>query len=217
MEKVTIDQYGRKSWNVEAYANDSKKPKKSDPLALPNNDKLSYLQQREKLLKDLLAAVKTYNLINPLNSLASHGNNKRFGFFCPLCNVSFRDNLALIEHLNTPQHVAKVSTNDGKDEELEKLDGGISRASTQQVIATINSLVATLIRNKSQQGSENISFRERVARREKFEEKKRMRRRERRKMVKGSNKADEIVDTDDEGSKPMTEMMGFSGFGSTKV
>lgn len=36
-------------------------------------------------------------------------------------------------------------------------------------------------------------------------------------MVKGSNKADEIVDTDDEDSKPMTEMMGFSGFGSTKV
>lgn len=210
-----MDQYGRKAWNVEAYANDAKRPKKEVPVDIAN-DKLSYLQQREKLLKDLLAAVKTYNLINPLNSQTSHGNNKRFGFFCPLCNVSFRDNLALVDHFNTPQHVAKVSANDKNDEDLEKLDGGISRASAQQVIAMLNSLVASLIRKKSQ-GADNATFRERVERRERFEEKKRQKRRERRKRrVREDNEVENGDDNEDD-NDPMAEMMGFSGFGSTKV
>ena len=79
--------------------------------------------------------------------------NKRFGFFCPICDVSFRDNLLLIDHLNSPQHVSKAKLMnlgiDNNSAEQELLENGIRRASLQEVVLTMERLIAKSINEKA--------------------------------------------------------------------
>ncbi|ODV79749.1 uncharacterized protein CANTADRAFT_5465 [Suhomyces tanzawaensis NRRL Y-17324] len=209
-DKISVDQYGRRSWNVEAYAKESKQGKRAlkEDTQHANFDSSSsqlYIEHRDELLKKLLSAVKTYNIINPLNSGTSFGNNKRFGFFCPICNVSFRDNMALIDHFNSPQHVGKLSSI-GLDGDLngELLEGGIRRASLADVVKMVELLVAKLVKSKTQ--PEELSFKQRVERRRLFEEKKREKKQQRKARKINPEQQDD----------PMASMMGFSGFGTTK-
>lgn len=214
-DKISVDQYGRRSWNVDAYEKEAKTKKVdkedvdiSKALAIKDNTSSnSLVAHRNNLLESLLSAVKTYNIINPANAGGSYGREKRFGFFCPICSLSFRDNLALIDHLNSPQHVAKANQlSNNLESEQGELDGGIRRASLQQVIATIELLVEKLIRQKTKT-SEGLTFQERVAKRIRFEDEKREKRKQKRR------KKDTVEVKDD---SEMASLLGISGFGSTK-
>ncbi|KAK6455825.1 U4/U6.U5 snRNP associated protein [Scheffersomyces xylosifermentans] len=243
-EKISVDQYGRRFWNVDAYAKEAKSKTKRDDSKQVNlssstfikdgNSSASYLNHRENLLKESLNAVKTYNLINPsASSTSSFGNNKRFGFFCPICNLSFRDNLSLVDHINSPQHVGRANelsrklrnkrvSAEGDQEsqaETEELEGGIRRATLEEVVATIEGLVQKQIRERNQEKTgDGTSFKERVLRRQQFEEKKIAKRKERQNLkakAKAKAKTDNESNVEEqEGS--MAAMMGFSGFNSTK-
>ncbi|KAI5951305.1 SNU23 [Candida jiufengensis] len=245
-QKITVDQYGRKKWNLEIYAKEAKDKKnkknnqkdqeQSHLLDLKNNDtSQAYLKHRDNLLNTSLSAVKSFNLINPdQNNSSSFGSNKRFGFFCPICDLSFRDNLALIDHLNSPQHVNKViqlNHKEGKEgEELgEILDGGIRRASVADVISTMEKLIKQRINEKNQQDNDNevsngLTFSERIERRKQFEDQKRAKRSNKRQLQK-QRKKQRLQEEEDEGIKnglavhdnDMNEMMGFATFGSTKA
>ena len=131
---------------------------------------MEYIKQRNKLLDQLIKAVKKYNLITPelSTTTTTYGKNKRFGFFCPICDVSFRDNLLLIDHLNSPQHISKLNqVNSSKGDTAqnqELLEGGIRRASLQEVVSTMERLVAKSIREKNslENDQSGLSFQERV-------------------------------------------------------
>ncbi|KAK6461817.1 U4/U6.U5 snRNP associated protein [Scheffersomyces coipomensis] len=247
-EKKSIDQYGRRTWNVELYekeAKTSKKPQKTTtgsiiPTSVINDDKSSsdYIKHRNTLLNDSLNAVKVHNLIDPSisSSTSMAGKNKRFGFFCPICNLSYRDNLALIDHFNSLQHVrnanelskARKKANksgkegvDGEDdeeeeEEPEELEGGIRRATTKEVIATIEALVQKSIRLKGQDNKSNqLSFLQRVEKRKQFDQKRREKRREQRLRSKSSKNNDTLIDQDHH-SMEIESLMGINSFGSSK-
>ncbi|CAI5756631.1 unnamed protein product [Candida verbasci] len=216
-DKISTDQYGRKKWNIKIYEQEAKrKPKKEDNLdskyLLSNDSSNGYLNHRNRLLNETLNKVKKYNLINPELSLS----NKRFGFYCPICELTFKDNLKLIDHLNSPQHVQKstqLNKKDGDDTDL--LDGGIRRASLNEVIRTIEKLIAKNIKEKENGelgNSEGLSFHERVQRRVEFENNKRQKRQEKRQLNKLKKKKLDAVD----GGDDVHEMMGFKSFGSTK-
>ena len=240
---TTTDQYGRKKWNIEIYEQQAKSKHttqptttNTSPLIQDESSSLEFIKHRNKLLKDLLGAVKTYNLISPGSGSTSktYGSNKRFGFFCPVCDLSFRDNLALIDHLNSPQHVLKVNQvsrelrrakqmEEGEEEEEEglcELDGGIRRADLGEVVKMIERLVNKSIRLKDEVSNKNnggLSFTERVERRRKFEQDKRLKRQEKRQRRRKKQK---LIENDQqqqgETNDEMSSFMGFSNFGSSK-
>ena len=190
--KISFDQYGRKTWNVDAYAKEAKnKSYKKNNSSTPNVNKssinsdkpLSYLTHRDKLLNELLSAVNQHTIINPLNT-SSFGKNKKFGFFCLICDLSFRDNLALIDHINSPLHVQRsqslVTKHDG--EETEILDGSVRRATVDEVRLTLESLISKLTQEKNS-GNNKIDIKERILRRQEFERKQQEKRKERRLKV----------------------------------
>lgn len=222
-EKISIDQYGRKSWNVEKYAEEAKKGNKKNPendqiqkaSLIHDNKSSSYLAHRNDILDLLLSAVRTHNLINPLATNTSFGKDKRFGFFCPLCDLSFRDNLALIDHLNSPQHLAKAKSlmkSAGSDSDMPELDNGIRRATKEEVISMIEQLVALLANTKTNEISAE-TLQKRVERRKEFERKKLAKRKEKRKKYQANKRAK----TTDLGDNQISDMMGFGSFGSSKV
>ncbi|EGW33404.1 uncharacterized protein SPAPADRAFT_60764, partial [Spathaspora passalidarum NRRL Y-27907] len=152
-EKQSTDQYGRRKWNVELYEEEAKTKKETTSSSVQlskqsiiqsETSSSEYIKHRNKLLQDSINAVKQFNLINPeVDVSKSFGANKRFGFFCPICDLSFRDNLALVDHLNSPQHVRKANEasrklrKEGDQEESGELEGGIQRANLSEVISTI--------------------------------------------------------------------------------
>lgn len=164
-DKISTDQYGRRKWNVDLYekeAKDRKNQSTQPTLATTTTNQindhsssLEYIEHRNKLLNELINAVKQYSLINPQTSTSTttFGKNKRFGFFCPICDVSFRDNLLLIDHLNSPQHVSKAKLMnlgiDNNSAEQELLENGIRRASLQEVVLTMERLIAKSINEKA--------------------------------------------------------------------
>ncbi|KAK6201028.1 U4/U6.U5 snRNP associated protein [Scheffersomyces amazonensis] len=235
-EKKSVDQYGRRTWNVEAYESEAKGTKKHR-----NNDgtittiksdlkdeksSSDYLKHRNDLISDSLNAVKVHNLINPESSSSTTmaGKNKRFGFYCPICNLSFRDNLALIDHFNSQQHSGKASElsrlkrkegdkeNQEAEDETQELEGGIRRATVQEVMATIEALVQKKLRANQEHETNLLTFAQRVERRAEFERQKRQKRLEKKRKVK--------VDTknhfENEESSEMTKIMGITNFGSSK-
>ena len=248
-EKTTIDQYGRKKWNIELYAQearDKKRKRGNDDdeveFKLRDDSSQAYVKHRDELLKTSLNAVKTYNLINPDKAeLSVFGSRKRFGFFCPICDLSFRDNLALIDHFNSPQHANKVilkqagennntigdENGDGESAILklhqEMLDSGVRRATLNEVVATMEKLIQQSVVAKSKDVPNKAPFAERVKRRREFEEKKRLRLSEKRILRKHQRRErrqreEELarVRCSTTADTEMNQMMGFSTFGSTK-
>lgn len=229
-KKITTDQYGRKKWNLEAYAGEAKsKKKQSGPEPNLTNQiqddssSLEHVKQRNKLLDQLLNQVKEYNLITPQSSIitTTFGRNKRFGFFCPICDISFRDNLLLVDHLNSPQHMNRLnqanSSKDGSTLNEELLEGGIRRASLQEVVTTMERLIAKSIRDKNnvENNLSGLTFEERVARRKQFEDKKKQKRIER-KNIQKQRKKQKREDTNSTLNDNINSLMGFGSFGSTK-
>jgi hypothetical protein len=95
------NQYGRRTWDVEAYAfkNDEKRTK------------------RENIVDNLSE--------NGIIRQTQIDNETIFGienswFTCKLCNRRFKDSLKLSEHYGSKQHIDNVSRlNKGKKEEME--------------------------------------------------------------------------------------------------
>lgn len=193
-EKVSQDQYGRKTWNVDAYAEEAKRSKNGK--AAPSDKALAsirdlkdqtYLQHRTNLLNDSVLAVNKHTLISSeANVNSTFGKNKRFGFFCPVCDLSFRDTLALVDHFNSSQHAKNAQTLARKSgaSEYEGEDiGGVKKASAEDVALTIEDLVKQLLRAKAANDKLG-SIQERIIKRQAFEAKKQADRRERRKKQK---------------------------------
>lgn len=227
MSKTSKDQYGRKSWNVEAYEEEARKGsnKRKAETVLDKHHQIndasasSYISHRTQLIQDAIGKVKVHSIIDPTDLLA--GGHVRFGFTCPVCTFSFKDNLALIDHINSPQHLAKVKQlsknkkqvqgdkdDDSDDEETEELDGGIRRATLADVINTMESMVEQKIRNRT--AEELVSMQGRIDRRKQFERQWQEKRRRRRESKKKKKNVDVESGSEDE----VAVAMGFLAFGS---
>ena len=109
----------------------------------------------------------------------------------------FRDNLALIDHTNSPLHVQRsqslVTKHDGEDTEI--LDGNVRRATVDEVRLTLESLITKLTQDKNS-GNNKTNIKERIARRQEFEKNQQAKRKEKRLKSKQNkiaqkNKTDE--------------------------
>ncbi|KAI9793959.1 MAG: hypothetical protein M1833_000477 [Piccolia ochrophora] len=142
------------------------------------------------------------------------------GFYCEACDLTFKDNLQWIEHLNSRQHL--VATGES---------GEVKRATVEDV----RERLAWLKRRKddeSKDAAEGLGERLRIQeeQNEREREERRAKRREKRRKGssgRGGNAEPVAVDVDvggvadadsnvDEGDD-MAQMMGFGGFGTTKV
>lgn len=91
---------------------------------------------RSQLLALTVGLVKRYTLINPVDA-----TTKRFGFRCPVCNVTYQDNLKLLDHFNSYQHQTKAGTTTTTSNEGE-IEPGVPRASFATVVSTMEKLIA---------------------------------------------------------------------------
>lgn len=191
--KTSVDQYGRKTWDIDAYAAEAKaKRQKTDE----SNEEPGIRRgtDRDEMILALLAAVNDISIVE--------GGTMRYkiGFVCPVCQRLFRDNLALVDHFNLPQHLAKVVGESGGGAS----EGGFKRSSYEDVEKALKNL----LREKNKSEAESLSFQERVMRRKTFEEGRRQKRRDK----KNSKKLRKEESGPDQ---QLQSVMGFTGFGSS--
>lgn len=149
-------------------------------------------------------------------SAAVGKKGKGAGFYCEACDLTYKDSLQWVDHLNSKQHL--VAT--GKTAEVE-------RASLDDVLRRLD----WLKRQKEQrERGEEWDLKKRMEEKAAAEEAERQAKREKRRELRKRKKAVEIkkeeaveMDVDpaddaaDDDAAMMARMMGFSGgFGSTK-
>ncbi|KAA8913281.1 hypothetical protein FN846DRAFT_902974 [Sphaerosporella brunnea] len=150
-------------------------------------------------------------------SAAVGKRGKGAGFYCEACDLTYKDSLQWVDHLNSKQHL--VAT--GKTAEVE-------RATLEDVLKRLEWLKR---QREQREKGEHWDLRKRLEERQRLEEEERIRKREKRKEAKKRKRAVEIkkeegataaaeqaedVEMDDDAAM-MARMMGFSGgFGSTK-
>ncbi|CUS09512.1 unnamed protein product [Tuber aestivum] len=148
---------------------------------------------------------------------------KGAGFYCEACDLTFKDSLQWVDHLNSKQHLHAVGERD------------------EVAIATLEMVVerlAWLKRRREEEGREGeVDLAKRLAERARAEEEERVQRREKRKLARRERKERERKlgnergfgggdsekaegggeEEDDPDAVAMARMMGFTGgFGTTK-
>ena len=137
---------------------------------------------------------------------------KGAGFYCEECDLTFKDNLQWVDHLNSRQHLVNTGQT-----------GEVRRAGLQEVRERLEWLREKRRREK-EEAEGVVELGERLRVRKEEDDKEREERREKRRLARKAKREDgvDVVKVEgvdevmaDEGD--MASMMGFGGFGSTKV
>ncbi|CDO94159.1 unnamed protein product [Kluyveromyces dobzhanskii CBS 2104] len=101
--------FGRRTWDREEYAENSSavSPKQSLLLSL-DEDQLRALKHRyTNFNASLEYNLKDVNKKTLSANVSHHKKGKQFGFYCELCDLTFKDTLQFINHLNHKSHTIR--------------------------------------------------------------------------------------------------------------
>lgn len=151
-------------------------------------DKLNYEENLNKLVVVPAAA-----------AIGKQG--KGVGFYCEYCDLTYKDNLSYVDHLNSKQHTRAIG-----------LSVHVEKATLEQVRARL----AWLKEKKRQsEQEEEYDIEQRLQERRRIIDEERKNKKDRKRAKRAGGGACQ-PEGDDE-TTHMTLAMGFSGFGTTKT
>ncbi|KAG2229236.1 hypothetical protein INT48_008639 [Thamnidium elegans] len=202
----------RRTWNKAEYAAKAKARESRDRQAEQNDERrklgLPPLKPRKEYKEDdtskeaLKAREERINIeqnVGKIQVVQAADSRKQPGFYCKDCDVTIKDSVTYIDHLNGRKHLNNV----GISNKVEKAD-----------LNSVKERLALLKRKKENPQQEEYNLDERLASIKQQEEEERQKRREKKKQKKEHHKKKEDVGEDED---DMAKMMGFSGFGSSKA
>ncbi|KAI9275385.1 hypothetical protein BY458DRAFT_507259 [Sporodiniella umbellata] len=166
------------------------KPKKTEEEN-ESKQKLSHRTERLELEKN----------VGKVQVIQSTDSRKQPGYYCKDCDITIKDSVTYIDHLNGRKHLANA---------------GISRKTEKAGINDVKERLAALKRKRENPDEEKYDLDERLTALKQQEEEERKKRREKKKQKKESKKKEDKIEISEEGDE-MAKMMGFAGFGSSKV
>lgn len=149
---------------------------------------------------DIYEGLNKVTLVPAGASIGKRG--KGAGFYCEVCNLTFKDSIQYTDHINSKQHLYA---------------SGQKEQTTRATLEDVKKRIQYLKNKKEQEQKESsteFDINKRIEQRRKFEEEEQKARRERRAKRKRKNK--EQPSSNVEADDGMAQMMGISGFGSTK-
>lgn len=103
--------YGRRTWDREEYAEIAKEDRLSHDQALKSSITDEQLRQLKAKYTDhhglMKSSMRNVNEKVLATGLSSYKKGKQFGFYCELCNLTFKDTLQYSDHLNHKTHQIK--------------------------------------------------------------------------------------------------------------
>ncbi|KAK9449319.1 uncharacterized protein V1518DRAFT_415663 [Limtongia smithiae] len=172
----------------------------------PDAREIEIRRQRLNLDQDLNRVT-----LVPAGASAVGRRGRGAGFYCDACDLTYKDSLQWIDHLNSKQHLRATGQTETQQ-----------RASLEDVQKRLEWL-----RQKRDEAGlgQKYNIQQRIAERRKLEEAEREARRERRRQKRAARRrvptrSDDDSSGGEEGESvrgAMQQMMGFAGFGSTKT
>src|SRR5277367_636596 len=167
---------------AEAKEAKSKKALGSGKLPPPASTDLTTVQARtEAIIKSEELHCKR-ELVAPLLSRSNKG--KSAGFYCETCDLTFKDSISYLDHLNSSQHYRKLG-----------ISGRVERATLEQVQNRLAWLREIKIEREKEAGR-GVDLVKRVAERKRLEEEERKRRREKKKAQRRRRRQQELGASD---------------------
>ncbi|SCV04337.1 LANO_0G09582g1_1 [Lachancea nothofagi CBS 11611] len=108
--RSSSSKFGRRTWDREEYAQFEKdsRGKQDSIFGSLSDEQLQKLKSKytnhSLLVKDI---TKNSNQRVLTNALTSYKKGKQFGFYCELCDLTFKDTLQFVDHLNHKIHQIK--------------------------------------------------------------------------------------------------------------
>ena len=121
-------------------------------------------------------------LVAPLLSRSNKG--KSAGFYCETCDLTFKDSLSYLDHLNSSQHYRRLG-----------ISGRVERATVEEVKERLAWLIE-LKREKEKEKGEGLDLMKRVAERKRVEEEEKRRRREKKKAQRRQKRQQDLGASD---------------------
>lgn len=159
--------------------------------------------------KDRLDIYEGLNQVTLVPGGAAAGKRgKGAGFYCEVCNLTFKDSIQYTDHLNSKQHLYA---------------SGQKEQTTRATLDDVRKRLEYLKKKKEKEAKENsieFDINKRLEQRRQFEEAELKAKRQRRaaaaKRRKQQTNDDNATEGNDDDDNDMAKMMGISGFGSTK-
>lgn len=184
--------FGRRTWDREEYAKQAQLRREQQ-----QNKTIEAVEGHKSISRDALNFNTDLNKRQVIASNVVSTRGKSFGFYCEVCDLTFKDNLKYVDHLNSKPHLIRSG-------ELNK-EVDVSLDEVKQRYEMLVKKVDEMLNE-----SEKYDIKKRIAKRQAFEEELK----QKKLSKKNSKKKQETVD--DSQDDEMTKLMGFGGFGSTK-
>lgn len=184
--------FGRRTWDREEYAKQAQLRREQE-----QNKTIEAVEGHKSISRDALNFNTDLNKRQVIASNVVSTRGKSFGFYCEVCDLTFKDNLKYVDHLNSKPHLIRSG-------ELNK-EVDVSLDEVKQRYEMLVKKVDEMLNE-----SEKYDIKKRIAKRQAFEEELK----QKKLSKKNSKKKQETVD--DSQDDEMTKLMGFGGFGSTK-
>lgn len=107
-----MSNFGRRTWNREEYAEQARSGYDDQSLkATLTSTELQALKSKytnyDRLIKGSLKDLNKRKLAANTDTSSSFKRGKKFGFYCDICNLTFKDTLQYVDHLNHKVHAIK--------------------------------------------------------------------------------------------------------------
>ncbi|MCO5598734.1 hypothetical protein L7F22_052832 [Adiantum nelumboides] len=212
----------RRKWDVEEYTQKARDRDREEKERIQENEErkrkgqmpLQRTKKREEIAKPTqeLQARKddlqlTKNQGKTLMVENEPGKRKGPGFYCELCNRTFKDSIAYLDHVNGRLHLRKL----GQTTQVE-------RSTLEEVRERLEYWIEEFQSRKTR--SNEYDFEKRLAELAEQQKREKEERKQKRKLEKearrGGAKKIEPISQEGEGDTDAMAMMGFASFGTSK-
>ncbi|CCH44679.1 Zinc finger RNA-binding protein [Wickerhamomyces ciferrii] len=188
--------FGRRTWDKEEFSKQGALRREKE-----QNKTIEKVEGVSQIDRDSLNFNKDLNKRQVIASNVVSTRGKSFGFYCEVCDLTFKDNLKYVDHLNSKPHLIR------------------SGELNQQIEVTLDDVkqrYEMLVKKMEEQQNddEKYDIKKRIAKRQAFEEE--LKRKRQTKKPKPVEQKTNVSTNNNDKDDNMMSMMGFSGFGSTK-
>lgn len=208
-ELTSINEYGRKTWNKQTFAERAE----ANPFNKTAQRVSGLASVTSYSSQDFAKQINKVQLVDA-SLLTSVHRGKSSGFYCSVCNLTFKDNLSYLNHTNTSYHLQKMRTVLPTTDNVSDKSKTISVAQIRQKLKQMYDS-----KLKDLQAKDDLQYynlKKRIQKRVEFEEKQKILKLQRKKQRSDAKQKAKILIKASTDQDPLLQLMGFSGFSKSK-
>lgn len=175
-----------------------------------DDDDVSNMSGPRSINMDFYSDLNRQTLVPGNAAVGKRG--KGAGLYCEACNLTFKDSIQYLDHLNSKQHLY----NSTGETDIDKLNSKITVEDVRKRLKYLKKKMEI----EAKESGEQFDLNKRIENRKKWEEQQTIKKKQKKKAIQ-KEKRERLLkkrkrEEEGNGNPNIASMMGFAGFGSTK-